>query len=129
MPAASFWLDHCLCSERRARSSRNNSRSAAYLDTTRIVEFDLVLLGAHRLRSVRSIEEVVLGAVLTVGGAFIPDLPVKQSAKQKPETGGVNIALPGQAKVSFKGTPRYAVLAVGLIIVLSSLWDGYAASH
>jgi hypothetical protein len=75
------------------------------------------------------LKKIVLGAVLTVGGAFLPDLPVKQGAKQKPETGGVNITLPGQARVSFKGAPRYAVLAVGLIIVLSSLWDGYAAAH
>jgi len=75
------------------------------------------------------LKKVVLGAVLTIGGAFLPDIPVKRRVQQKSETGSVNIALPGKGKISFKGAPRYAVLAAGLLIVLSSLWDGISLSH
>ena len=74
------------------------------------------------------LKKIVLGAVLTIGGAFLPDIPTKKTRQPKAETGAVNIDLPGKGKISFKGAPRYAVLLAGLIIALSALWDGVFAS-
>ena len=71
------------------------------------------------------LKKIVLGAVLTLGGAFLPDLPVP--GKPKPETGSVDVNVSKVAKVNFKGAPRYAVLTVGISIVISSLWDGVSA--
>jgi hypothetical protein len=66
------------------------------------------------------LSKLALGAVLTIGGAFLPDMP----DQQKTSSGSINIDMPGKTKVNFRGTPRYAVLGAGIIIVLSSFWDG-----
>jgi hypothetical protein len=62
------------------------------------------------------LKRIILGVVLTLGGAFLPDIPM---GKNNPGTGSATVG-----KISFKGAPRYAVLVVGILIVSSSLWEG-----
>jgi hypothetical protein len=62
------------------------------------------------------LKRIILGVVLTLGGAFLPDIPM---GKNKPGTGSGKVG-----KIEFKSAPRYAVLVVGILIVSSSLWDG-----
>ena len=64
----------------------------------------------------------MLGAVVTIGGAFLPDVNVRRKTA---ETGTVEIS---DKKLSFKGAPRYAVCLVGILIVASSMLDGYFTS-
>ena len=70
------------------------------------------------------LKKMLLGAVLAVGGAFLPDIP-RRGSNGPP--GAVDIELP-HAKISFKGAPRYAVLVVGILIVLEAIWEGFKAS-
>ena len=62
------------------------------------------------------LKKIVLGAVLTLGGAFLPDIP---GGKNKTGTGTVAVG-----KIHFRGAPRYAVLTAGILIVAASLWQG-----
>jgi hypothetical protein len=48
------------------------------------------------------LKKIALSAVVTIGGAFLPDLPKTKSQK---ESGGVDVNVPGKEKVSFKGAP------------------------
>lgn len=67
------------------------------------------------------LKRIVLGAVLTLGGAFLPDVP---ALRNKRDSGTVAVNVPKVAKINFRGAPRYAVLVVGILIVISSLWRG-----
>src|SRR5262249_40607212 len=63
--------------------------------------------------------KLILGAVVTIGGAFLPDVNLRRKTA---ETGTVEIS---EKKLMFKGAPRYAVCVVGILIVASSMFDGY----
>ena len=65
------------------------------------------------------LKKIVLGAVLTLGGAFLPDIPSGETTKNKPQSGTVTLG-----KIHFRGAPRYAVLTAGLLIIAASLWQG-----
>lgn len=66
--------------------------------------------------------KMMLGVVVTLGGAFLPEIPV--IGKTKPAMGSVDVNVSKVAKLRFNGAPRYAVLAIGILIVILSLWDG-----
>jgi hypothetical protein len=66
------------------------------------------------------LKKLILGVAVTLGGAFIPNFPNVTN----PDTGSVTVDVPKAAKINVKGAPRYAVLAIGILIVLSALWDG-----
>jgi hypothetical protein len=66
--------------------------------------------------------KLILGAVVTIGGAFLPDVNPRRKTT---ETGAVEIS---EKKLSFKGAPRYAVCLVGILIVASSMFDGYVTA-
>ncbi len=66
------------------------------------------------------LQKLILGIVVTFGGAFIPNI----SNYSKSQTGSVIVDVPKAAKINVKGAPRYAVLAIGILIVISALWDG-----
>jgi hypothetical protein len=66
------------------------------------------------------LKKLLLGATLTVGGAFLPDVPTKRAST----TGSLNVNVSKVANVNLQGAPRYAVSAIGLLIVIAALWQG-----
>jgi hypothetical protein len=63
------------------------------------------------------IPRLILGAVLTVGGAFLPDITPRS------KTGGTGAIEISDKKLLVRGAPRYAVCLVGILIVLFSLFQ------
>ena len=77
-------------------------------------------MAIHWLIAFFPLQKLILGIVVTVGGAFIPDM----SNFSTSQTGSVIVDVRKAAKINVKGAPRYAVLAIGILIVMSALWDG-----
>ena len=65
---------------------------------------------------------IVLGCVLTLGGAFLPEF--SSVKKSNHGTGTVSVEIQQAGKIHLRGAPRYAVLVVGILIVLWLLWQG-----
>jgi|ERR1700733_2483 hypothetical protein len=78
------------------------------------------VLGVPWIYSFHPSEKTNIGGSCYVGWAFIPNFPNVTN----PDTGSVTVDVPKAAKINVKGAPRYAVLAIGILIVLSALWDG-----
>lgn len=78
--------------------------------------------------TVAPLNRLLLGIVVTFGGAFLPDdvfSTAKTAGKKKgkvPQAAAGTIEV-SPHKLSMKGAPRYAVCLVGIMIVASSLWQ------
>jgi hypothetical protein len=82
--------------------------------------------------TVAPLNRLMLGIVVTLGGAFLPD-DIFSGAKTEGGKKGKTVGKAPQAtvgtievsphKLSMKGAPRYAVCLIGIMIVASTLWQ------
>jgi hypothetical protein len=66
------------------------------------------------------LKQLVLGVVVTLGGAFLPGEMGLPAKKAQTATGTVEVS---EKKILFRGTPRLAVCVVGVLIVAQALWQ------
>jgi hypothetical protein len=69
------------------------------------------------------LKKIILGVIVTIAGTFFPTFEKKEAA------GHVEMSVAEKFKLNLKGTPKWALLVVGILIVASALLDGIVEKY